>query len=32
MRSVNVDDAREKLNAIFDASPSVTLQEGEEEK
>ncbi|MCT0253504.1 DUF2973 domain-containing protein [Synechocystis sp. CS-94] len=32
MRSVNVDDAREKLNAIFDASPSVTLQEEEEEK
>ncbi|MBE9174371.1 DUF2973 domain-containing protein [Synechocystis salina LEGE 06155] len=32
MRSVNVDDAREKLNAIFDASPSVTLQEGEDEK
>ncbi|ALJ69423.1 hypothetical protein AOY38_06505 [Synechocystis sp. PCC 6803] len=32
MRSVNVDDAREKLNAIFDASPSVTFQEGEEEK
>lgn len=31
MRSVNVDDAREKLNAIFDASPSVTLQDGDEE-
>lgn len=32
MRSVNVDDARDKLNAIFDASPSVTVQEGEDEK
>jgi hypothetical protein len=32
MRSVNVDDAREKLNAIFDASPSVTVQEGEDDK
>lgn len=31
MRSVNVDDARQRLDAIFDASPSGTRQDVEEE-
>jgi hypothetical protein len=31
MRSVNVDDARERLDAIFKASPSGTRQDVEEE-
>jgi len=32
MRSVNVEDARQRLDAIFDASPSGTRQDVEEEK
>ena len=31
MRSVNVDDERQRLDAIFDASPSATRQDVEEE-
>ncbi|MFM1843474.1 MAG: hypothetical protein RLZZ490_2217 [Cyanobacteriota bacterium] len=31
MRSVNVDDARQRLDAIFNASPSGTRQDVEEE-
>ncbi|MEY2985059.1 MAG: hypothetical protein RLZZ568_1676 [Cyanobacteriota bacterium] len=31
MRSVNVDDARQRLDALFDASPSGTRQDVEEE-
>lgn len=32
MRSVNVEDARQRLDAIFNASPSGTRQDAEEEK
>ncbi|MBE9118032.1 DUF2973 domain-containing protein [Lusitaniella coriacea LEGE 07157] len=30
MRSVSVEDARERLDAIYNASPSATLDKGEE--